>query len=90
MRGTAKEENMKKPKRNKRLLMSFLAINTLVTAYAGTGRTLATTKNDRLYNNIVKNIQTGKTNKNNYKLIENILKKKNRELKDLYLRGTIL
>ncbi len=78
---------MKKPKRNKRLLMSFLAINTLVTAYAGTGQSLATTKNDRLYNNIVKNIQTGKTNKNNYKLIENILKKKNRELKDLYLQG---
>ena len=78
---------MKKPKRNKRLLMSFLAINTLVTAYTGTGQSLATTKNDRLYNNIVKNIQTGKTNKNNYKLIENILKKKNRELKDLYLQG---
>ena len=76
MRGTAKEENMKKPKRNKRLLMSFLAINTLVTAYTGTNQSLTTTKTDRLYNSIVKNIQTGKTNKDNYKLIENILKKK--------------
>ena len=67
---------MKKPKRNKRLLMSFLAINTLVTAYTGTNQSLTTTKTDRLYNSIVKNIQTGKTNKDNYKLIENILKKK--------------
>ena len=74
MRGTAKEENMKKPKRNKRLLMSFLAINTLVTAYTGTNQSLTTTKTDRLYNSIVKNIQTGKTNKDNYKLIENIIK----------------
>ena len=54
---------MKKPKRNKRLLMSFLAINTLVTAYTGTNQSLTTTKTDRLYNSIVKNIQTGKTNK---------------------------
>ena len=76
---------MKKPKRNKRLLMSFLAINTLVTAYTGTNQSLTTTKTDRLYNSIVKNIQTGKTNKDNYKLIENILKKKNKELKDLYV-----
>ncbi len=66
---------MKKPKRNKRLLMSFLAINTMITAYADTGQSLTTTKNDRLYNKIIKNIQTGKTNKDNYKLIENILKK---------------
>ena len=78
---------MKKQKKNKRLLMSFLAINTLATAYAGTGQSLTTTKSDRLYNSIVKNIQTGKTNKDNYKLIENILKKKNKELKDLYLQG---
>ena len=78
---------MKKPKRNKRLLMSFLAINTMITAYADTGQSLTTTKNDRLYNKIIKNIQTGKTNKDNYKLIENILKKKNKELKDLYLQG---
>ena len=78
---------MKKPKRNKRLLMSFLAINTLVTAYTGTNQSLTTTKTDRLYNSIVKNIQTGKTNKDNYKLIENILKKKNKELKDLYVQG---
>ena len=78
---------MKKPKRNKRLLMSFLAINTLVSAYTGTNQSLPTTKTDRLYNSIVKNIQTGKTNKDNYKLIENILKKKNKELKDLYVQG---
>jgi hypothetical protein len=84
LRGTAKEENMKK---NKRLLMSFLALNVMFSANANTASSLKPTKTDRLYNNMIKNIQTGKTNKDNYKLIENILKKKNKELKDYYLQG---
>ena len=42
---------------------------------------------DKLYNNIVKNLETDKTNVNNYKIIEDILNKRNKELKDLYLQS---
>ena len=45
----------------------------------------AVSKTDKLYNNIMKNIKADKSNNDNYKLIENILKQKNKELKDLYL-----
>ncbi|MCP1223464.1 hypothetical protein [Sebaldella sp. S0638] len=44
-------------------------------------------KTEKLYNGIVKNFQAGKSNRDNYKLIEKILKQRNKELKDLYLQG---
>ena len=64
-------------------LFTLLALNTLA-AIPGEA---AGIKTDRLYNNITKNVQAGKSNNENYKLIENILKQKNKELKDLYLQG---
>ena len=67
---------------NKKML-TMLALNILAVMPAIAGES----KTDRLYNNIVKNIQTGKSNNSNYKLIENILKQKNKDLKDLYLQG---
>ena len=36
---------------------------------------------------MINNIKTGKSNNNNYKLIEEVLNQRNRELKDLYLQG---
>ena len=64
-------------------MLALLALNTL----AAVSGKAAETKTDRLYKNITKNIQTGKSNSANYKLIESILKEKNKELKDLYLQS---
>ena len=55
-------------------MLTILALNILAVMPAIAGES----KTDRLYNSIVKNIQTGKSNNNNYKLIENILKQKNK------------
>ena len=80
-RKTQKSEGVKM-KTSKKML-ALLALNTL-TAVSGKA---AETKTDRLYKNITKNIQIGKSNSANYKLIESILKEKNKELKDLYLQS---
>ena len=72
-------------RKNKKLLL-FLALNSLALSNI-TGNKELETKHDKLYNNIVKNIETGKINYDNYKLIEKILNQKNKELKDLYLQG---
>ncbi len=70
----------------KKLLLSFLALNSIIAPQikANSGTKL---NYDKLYDNMTKNIDTGKSNENNYKLIENVLKKRNKELKDLYLQG---
>ncbi|MBP9479212.1 MAG: hypothetical protein KBF12_11375 [Sebaldella sp.] len=70
----------------KKLLMFSLAVNSVIASYAGAATPTATNY-DRLYNNMVKNIDSGKTNDANYKLIENILNKRNKELKDLYAQS---
>ena len=62
-------------------IFALLALNTL----AAVPGEAAVNKTDKLYNNIMKNINADKSNNDNYKLIENILKQKNKELKDLYL-----
>ena len=76
-------------KKNKKLLVLFLALNSILTSYADTagGTGLSGSKYERMYNNIVKNIEKGNSTQKNYQVIENILKKKNKELKDLYLQG---
>ena len=71
-------------KKNKKLLVSFLALNAMMHAY---GANTASAKYDRMYNSITKNIETGKSNEKNYQVIERILKQKNKELKDLYLQN---
>ena len=73
-------------KRNKKLLISFLALNAILISYAK-AETVQATRYERMYNSIVKNIEKGNTNKKTYQIIEQILKQKNKELKDLYLQG---
>ena len=73
--------------KNKKLLVSFAAMNALLPAYVNAGQSASGIKYDRLYNNMVKNIKAGKSNNNNYKLIEKVLNKRNKELKDLYLQS---
>ena len=73
-------------KRSKRLLLPFLALNAVFSAYS-TANSTVNIKYDRMYNNMIKNMEQGKTNSENYQIIERILKKKNKELKDLYLQN---
>ena len=73
-------------KKNKKLLMYFLAINSLFTVNAA-AKVDTTIKYDKLYGNILKNLDTGKSNDENYKIIENALSKRNKELKDLYAQS---
>ena len=70
-------------KRNKKLLMYFLALNTIMSSYLG-AVTTAPVKYDKMYNSMVKNIEKGNSNEENYKLIEKVLNQRNKELKDLY------
>jgi hypothetical protein len=72
-------------KRNKKLLVSFLALNAMVAAQSERPET--SVKYERMYNSIVKNIEKGNTNEKNYQIIERMLKLKNKELKDLYIQG---
>ncbi|MDR2878295.1 MAG: transporter, partial [Fusobacteriales bacterium] len=74
-------------KRNKKLLVSFLAVNSILSAYAAGTETVVSPRYDRMYNSIVKNIEKGSSNQKTYEIIEQILNQKNKELKDLYLRG---
>ena len=73
-------------KRNKKLLISFLALNAILISYAK-AETVQATRYERMYNSIVKNIEKGNTNEKAYQTLERILKQKNKELKDLYLQG---
>ena len=70
--------------KSKKLLM-FLALNSVAASFAGTEQLSA--KYDKMYDSMIKNINSGKSNAGNYKLIEQTLKKRNKELKDLYLQG---
>ncbi|MCP1222941.1 hypothetical protein [Sebaldella sp. S0638] len=73
-------------KKSKKILLGLLALNSMISGsmYAAAGS--VANYND-LYNKITKNIDSGKSNDGNYKIIENILNKRNKELKDLYLQG---
>ena len=55
----------------KRMLL-FMAVNAL-TANVATSNNVSIHKNDALYNKMIKNINSNKSNKKNYKLIEDIL-----------------
>ncbi len=71
--------------KNKKLLL-FSVLNSLAIAYPAV-KDSGTAKYERLYSNMVKNIKNNKSNEENYKLIESILNKRNKELKDLYLQN---
>ena len=74
-------------KRNKKLLVAFLALNSILMSYTAEAATSASVKYDRMYNSMVKNIEKGSSNEKTYQTIEKILNQKNKELKDLYLQG---
>ena len=71
-------------KKGKKLLVLFLALNAVMAAYAKGEKAPVSSRYDRMYNNIVRNIEQGKPNEKNYQLIERILKQRNKELKDLH------
>ena len=74
-------------KKNKKLLITLLALNGILSAYPAGNRLSDSVKYEKLYNTMTKNLNQGKTNESSYKLIEKVLKKKNKELKDLYSQG---
>ena len=74
-------------KRNKKLLISFLAINAILTSYTAQAASTPSVKYEKMYNNVVKNIEKGNSNEKTYQTIQRILNQKNKELKDLYLQG---
>jgi hypothetical protein len=74
-------------KTNKKLLISFLALNAVLSANPGGAEKSVSSRYDRMYNSVVKNIGQGKSNRKNYEMIEQLLNQKNKELKDLYLQG---
>ena len=74
-------------KKNKKLLIPFLALNAILPAYAKGTAVSESVKYDSLYNKMVKNLEQGKSNQKNYQIIEQILKKRNKELKDLYAQS---
>ncbi len=73
-------------KKNKKLLLSILALNSIVGIHSSASNSTQI-KYEKLYSNIVKNLEIGKSNEKNYKLIEEVLNKRNRELKDLYFQN---
>ena len=74
-------------RKGKKLLVLFLALNAVMAAYAKGEKAPVSSRYDRMYNNIVRNIEQGKPNEKNYQLIERILKQRNKELKDLHIQG---
>ncbi|ACZ07201.1 Uncharacterized protein with a C-terminal OMP (outer membrane protein) domain [Sebaldella termitidis] len=76
-------------KRNKKLLVSFLALNAILTSYTQ-AETVQSARYERMYNSIVKNMEKGSSNEKTYQTIEKILNQKNKELKDLYLQGNYI
>ncbi|MCP1223185.1 hypothetical protein [Sebaldella sp. S0638] len=74
-------------KKNKKLLITLLALNGILSAYPAGNQLPDSVKYEKLYNTMTKNMNQGKSNESSYKLIEKILKKKNKELKDLYSQG---
>ncbi|MCP1224737.1 autotransporter domain-containing protein [Sebaldella sp. S0638] len=71
--------------RNKKVCM-FLALGSIANIYAENNNSISKGKYDRIYNNMTKNIGN-KSSDENYKLLEKILNKRNKELKDLYMQS---
>ncbi|MCP1224273.1 autotransporter domain-containing protein [Sebaldella sp. S0638] len=74
-------------RRNEKLLLSFLALNAAVSMNASAAENQLTAKYDRLYESMIKNIKSGKSNDKAYQLLERTLNQRNKELKDLYLQS---
>ena len=74
-------------KTNKKLLVSFMALNAVLSTGIEASGASAPSKYDRMYNNMIKNLDQNKSNSKNYQIIEQVLNKKNKELKDLYIQS---
>ena len=74
-------------KPNKKLLMSFMALNAVMSSNAGASAVSKPLEYERLYNKMVKNLELNKSNSKNHKLLEQILNKRNKELQELYIQG---
>ena len=74
-------------KTNKKLLVSFMALNAVLSTGIEASGASAPSKYDRMYNNMIKNLDQNKSNNKNYQIIEQVLNKKNKELKDLYIQS---
>ena len=72
-------------KKYRSALIWLLAFNAVTFTYSASNVNRDASEN--LYNQMTRNIETGKSNDSNYKQIEKILNKKNKEIKDLYLQG---
>ena len=73
-------------KKRTKFLIGFLALNSILTANIKNHNN-EIIKSDELFNNMTKNLKSKKSDNGNYELIENILNKRNNELKDLYLQS---
>ena len=67
--------------KNKEKLLLFLAFNA-VAPFVN-----AESKYDRLYDKMVKNIKTEKSNEDSYNMLTRVLNQRNKELKDLYAQS---
>ncbi len=70
--------------KNKNFLMFFLAVNAFAVSQGAAESIKRPEKYEKLYNGMVQNIEAGKSNVKNYEVLEKILEKRNKELKDLY------
>jgi hypothetical protein len=75
----------KKMLRNKRLCM-FLALGSMASIYAENNENTTKGKYERFYKSITKNT-SNKSLDENYKILEKILNKRNKELRDLYIQN---
>ena len=71
-------------KPNKKLLMSFMALNAAMSSNAGASAISKPLEYERLYNKMVKNLELNRSNSKNHKLLEQVLNKRNKELQELY------
>ncbi|MCP1223576.1 autotransporter domain-containing protein [Sebaldella sp. S0638] len=76
-------------KRNKKMLVLFLSLNSILVSHENIAekKIPKNGKYENIYNSMTKNLKFKKSNQKNYQLIEELLNKKNKELKDLYLQG---
>ena len=68
---------------NKRKLLTFLLAVNSFGLYAANDN-ISSGKYEKLYDSMVKNLEQGKSNEENYSVLDKALEKRNKELKDLY------
>ena len=66
-------------------LLLFLALNAVIAPLSNAS--VKSVKYDKLYDKMIKNLNSNRSNDDSYKLINRILNQRNEELKDLYLQN---